>query len=520
MDGRKTIVVVDDIPANLTMVKKALAGVYRVFPVPSSAKLFELLEHVRPDIILLDVLMPEINGYEAAKMLKSNDDYKDIPIIFLTGVIDVYNEIEGFAIGAVDYIHKPFEKELLLKRIKTHLSYLEHQEQLIREKENAQNSARAEREFLSAMSHEIRTPLNAIIGMLTIAKNSDDQDKISECINKAENASNLLMSIINDVLDMSKIEANKLEIAVTDFNMGKMVEEITNVVNIRAEAKNQVFNVIIDDDVPLYIQSDELRLSQVIVNLLTNAVKFTPDEGTITLRIRLFEESGEDITLLIEVQDTGIGISKEQQKRLFSSYVQADEHVARKYGGSGLGLTISKKIVEMLGGDIFIDSDSGRGSKFMFTVKAKKGSKEIDESKIQDSLSPREEKQISLEDYSILIAEDVDINREIVQTYLEPTGLELDFAENGMEAVHLYCTNPGKYAMIFMDVQMPEMDGYEATRQIRAYKSDNAKSIPIIAMTANVFKEDVEKSVDAGMNAHIGKPIDANNMLELIRFFI
>jgi len=393
-------------------------------------------------------------------------------------------------------------------------------------------ASRAKSEFLSNMSHEMRTPMNAIIGMTTIGRNAENIERKDYALDKINDASTHLLGVINDVLDMSKIEANMLELSPIEFNFEKMLQKVIAVVNFRVEEKQQKLTVHIDQNIPTTLIGDDQRLAQVITNLLGNAVKFTDEGGEITLNAHFVGEENDLCTLQVAVTDTGIGISAEQQTRLFSSFQQAESSTTRKFGGTGLGLAISKNIVEMMGGRIWIESELGKGSTFIFTVQLKYLSKPMFPSAIKDVTNEAlnmdqqqlEETHTNIDGMfagrHILLVEDVAINREIVMALLEPTQLEIDCAENGREAVRLFSEAPQKYDMIFMDVQMPEMDGYEATRSIRALDMPNAKTIPIVAMSANVFREDVEKCIRAGMNSHVGKPLEFDEVLNKLHNYL
>jgi two-component system, sensor histidine kinase and response regulator len=532
----KRIIVVDDNPENLIAIKNVLKATYEVYPTITVLNMFKLMKSFQPDLILLDVDMPDINGYEAVKMLKSSDRFKAIPVIFLTSLNDMESELEGLNLGAVDYIHKPFVAPLLLRRIKTHLSLMEQQKVIMERNEEieellelktkeislreeaeleARNASRAKSEFLSHMSHEIRSPLNAVIGMISMAAETDDIQSIKDYLKKAYNAGKHVLGLINDILDMSKIEANKLELAYREFNFEQMLAEIVNEADIRAGEKHQDIAVNVNENVPPVITGDELRLSQIITNLMTNAIKFTPDNGHIKVSAEKLDEQDGEITLRIEVADSGIGISPEQQKKLFTSYNQADNSIAKKFGGTGLGLAISKRLIELMRGEIWIESELTKGSKFIFTIKVGKKTDNTREELSRQNGSC--ESDFDFTKYTILAAEDDEINREIMAAILKKTGVSVDFAENGKRAVNLFQEHPERYNIILMDVHMPEMDGYEATRTIRKSDSSVAKDIRIIALTADVFKEDIQKCLDAGMDGHIGKPIFPNDLYAMLR---
>jgi CheY-like chemotaxis protein len=372
----------------------------------------------------------------------------------------------------------------------------------------------------------MRTPLNAIIGMTTIAKKADTAERKDYCLSRIDSASNHLLGVINDILDMSKIEAGKLELSPAVFDVEKTIRRAVEINTFRIDEKHQVFNFDFDADIPRFLIGDDQRLVQVITNLLSNAVKFTPEGGRVSLSA-FYEgeaeaQSGESsekkyCVIRMEVADSGIGISLEQQAKLFNSFQQADGNTTRKYGGTGLGLAISKRIVELMGGRIWIESEAGKGSAFIFTVKAEVVPE--DEHEIEDDGEEGEE--VEAPDFSrfrALCAEDVDINREITGVLLEPTGMKIDFAANGGEAVEKYAASPEEYDIILMDVQMPDIDGYEATRRIRKIEAEKKlKRVPIIAMSANVFREDVERCLAAGMDDHTGKPLNIGELLAKLK---
>ncbi|MCL2705134.1 MAG: response regulator [Spirochaetaceae bacterium] len=519
-------------------------------------------------------------------------------------------------------------------------------------KSEAESANKSKSSFLANMSHEIRTPMNAIIGMTNIAKTAHSIERKDYALLKIEGASNHLLGIINDVLDMSKIEADKLELFPVSFDFEDMIKKVVNIINFRIVEKHQKFKVYIDEKVPRKLMCDDQRLAQVITNLLSNAVKFTQEHGAVSMNTYLLKEENSACEIKFEITDTGVGISPEQQARMFNPFEQAESSTTRKYGGTGLGLALTKRIVELMGGNISVSSSLGHGSTFSFTIKANKSNEQVDNKYIPpnninsknirilivdddedilqhfvdiamrfsipcdkaasseealkliesgktydicfvdwkmpgmngieltryikkivadepviimissiewqqieaeakgvgiDKFLPKpifpsdfiecinkyfgidllnEEKKDTSEmidrfwGYRVLLVEDVEINREIVIASLEPTLVEIDCAENGVEAVRMFSENPERYNIIFMDLQMPEMDGYQATRAIRALDSKRAKDIPIIAMTANVFKEDVDNCLSTGMNDHIGKPVDFDAVLQTLRKYL
>ena len=399
---------------------------------------------------------------------------------------------------------------------------------LKRSREDAVAASRAKSDFLSNMSHEIRTPMNAIIGMAAIGKNEKDINRKDYAFEKIENASVHLLGVINDILDISKIESGKMELSLINFYFIQMIDRVTSVVTIKMQDRGQIFNVEIDPEIPDVLFGDDQRLAQVITNILSNSTKFTPDGGVIELKAELKDKREDKCVIQVSVKDSGIGISKEAQNRLFSIFEQAEAGTSRKYGGSGLGLAISKQILALMDGEIWVESEPGKGSQFFFTATLGiPDHNHIENEKFGDSekdmMISSDEKNRLISDFSgktVLIVDDVDINLEIAIALLESTNIEMDTAKSGKEAVEAFIANPERYDMILMDMQMPEIDGLQATRMIRALDVPNANEIPIIAMTANVFKEDIKKCIDAGMNAHLGKPIMMEEVMKVLSDYL
>ena len=387
-----------------------------------------------------------------------------------------------------------------------------------RSREEALAASKAKSAFLSNMSHEIRTPMNAIFNMTYIGKREKDPARKDYTFEKIESASTHLLGIINDILDMSKIESGRMELSLVDFSLSQMLDRVTNVSMPRMQARGQNFTMEIDAEIPPILNGDDQRLAQVITNILSNANKFTPEGGDISFNIKLLERQKNRCVIQMVVADSGIGMSQEQQDKIFNVFQQAEVGTSRKFGGSGLGLAISKSILEMMGGNIRVESELGKGSCFIFTFCLGIPDPEASEIHMGDTRSEPagEHGDVDLGGKVILLVDDIEINIEIVVALLEPTTAVIDAVMSGKEAVEAFMANPERYDLILMDVQMPGIDGLEATKMIRDLDTPRASLVPIIAMTANVFKEDVERCLEYGMNDHLGKPIVVKDLIEML----
>jgi len=390
---------------------------------------------------------------------------------------------------------------------------------LIRAKEGAEQASRAKSAFLSQMSHEIRTPMNAIIGMTQIAHRSDDPEKIKACINQIESSSAHLLGLINNVLDMSKIEASKLELSEDTFSLSDDIDVVVAMLSPKFTDKRVSFVLEKEGIINDLIATDVLRLNQTLVNLLSNALKFSDKGGHVTLSISQTATEAESAEYRFDVTDNGIGMTQQEMTQLFSPFVQADSSITRKYGGTGLGLAISKAIVEMMGGSIWVRSEKGEGSTFSFTIKAKlaKPTKER-ETDVPNTRIGKEGEGGDFSALRALIVDDLEINRVVIVELLADTGIKIDQATDGRVAADMFAASPaGYYDLILMDMQMPVLDGVSATKLIRSMERPDAGTVTIVAMTANVFKEDVDQALNAGMNWHIGKPVSYEQLVETIK---
>jgi signal transduction histidine kinase/CheY-like chemotaxis protein len=395
-------------------------------------------------------------------------------------------------------------KNLQITKLKLQKTVRELEEQ----RQKAEAATRSKSEFLANMSHEIRTPMNAILGMSHLALQTDLNDKQRNYIEKIDNSSKNLLYILNDILDFSKIEAGKLTIENIDFDMNEVFTRVRNIVELKAEEKGLKFDIYYDSTQNNIFFGDPLRLSQILINLTNNAIKFT-ERGKVSIKIDLLDTN----SVRISVIDTGIGLSEEQQQKLFQSFSQADGSTTRRYGGTGLGLSISKQLVDLMHGKIWVESELDKGSSFIFDIPLPKGNPQNIITKDQkidtDDIT-------TLQNSNILLVEDNILNQEIVLGLLEQSGIIIDVANNGKEALEKYNTNKEKYELILMDIQMPILDGYETTKEIRKKDSD----IPIVALTANAMKEDIARTKSAGMNAHLNKPIEVNKLNRVLLKYI
>ena len=368
IDKKNTILIVEDEEQYILALTKILRPEYTVYAVKDGRDAILNAEKIQPHVILLDIIMPEMDGFAVMEALKASDKTEHIPIIVISGLSEIGDELKGLSMGAVDYITKPFTQDIVKLRVKNQMKIL-NQMNLIIEKELAEKSSRTKIEFLTNMSHEMLTPMNAIMGMTKIAQMGINPERTVDCLNEIDSASKQLLSLINNLLDISVYNEESIILVDSVFSLNIIFRDIININNARLNNRNHIIIHNIDPSIPMLLIGDEKRLSQVISNLLDNAIKFTPEGGKINLSARMLEECKGAITLQIEVKDSGIGITKEDKENIFKLFEKADNSLTTSHKGSGLGLTISKKIIEMMGGKIHVESEPGKGSIFTFTCK-------------------------------------------------------------------------------------------------------------------------------------------------------
>jgi signal transduction histidine kinase len=662
---RFNILIVDDHEENLVTLENIISNdELNIIRARSGNEALSLMLEYSISLVLLDVNMPDMDGFETAALMRGSERTRGIPIIFITASHRQPSQIfKGYQAGAVDYLYKPLDRQILQNKIRAYIDFFKQKHalelttrqlqktiaELNHAKKVAEEATLAKSSFLAGMSHEIRTPLNGIIGMtdlILMDKNPDDQ--YYEHLTDIKQSSLSLLEIINEILDISKIEADKLEIEQIPFSLREIMEKTVRLLSVKTFQKNLNFYCLHDPGLPDHLTGDPTRIRQILVNLLGNAIKFT-DQGSITLKMEEVHSGNDTCTLRFSVSDTGIGIPSDRIDKLFQSYQQAHASTARQYGGTGLGLTISRKLVELMGGTIGVDSVAGQGSTFSFILPFKVFPSENAAGTATanaDSLSPKalviaerdphtlqvcsflnhlgiktvtisdpvETGNMVIRDFSfiiidysvdfnsllgqilgsqrviskeaspviivmtadksihtlkliqslgiadhlykpvlqndlrrlvgrvlsngqdghgpekqpgddslvmvsdtildILLAEDQPINQKIIVQFLRRKGWKVTVANNGEEAFRKSFEKP--YDLILMDVQMPVMDGFEATGKIREAEENPNRSTPIIALTANAMMGDRERCIDAGMNDYVTKPLDPKLFFETI----
>jgi len=509
------ILIVDDRPENIIALEALLQrNDINLISTTNPNEALRLSWEMDIAIAMVDVQMPEMDGFELVEILKSNPRTKDILIIFVTAISkETKYAVKGLNTGAVDYLYKPLDPFVTSAKVDSFIQFVRnqrevkkknkeleaYQKELIKAKELAEQGKRIKENFLANMSHEIRTPINGIIGIAKLLKNTGLNEEQLEMVNLLQISSDSLLGVINDVLDLSKIESGKFKINRTQTNVVSICNAVVNLLRIPSLEKKLELLTDLDPELPKFILADSLRLNQILMNLIGNAIKFT-NHGTVMLKVQILDRKGNNLQIRFSVSDTGIGIAKEHIEKIFETFEQADEQTTIKFGGTGLGLSIVKNLAKLKGGTLEVQSEEFKGSTFSFTnwYEVLKDTEET-LAIIENPLQP-------FNGVKILVAEDNPINKFLLVKILKSWNIDLDVVENGKDAIDMLKEHD--YNLILMDTFMPIMNGLDAIRLIREGYAAGKENIPIITFSAAVLDTDKETAIAAGANDVISKPFE------------
>ena len=520
-NNKPSILVVDDVAANRLAIKRLLQNVDANMVEASSGNeaLGLAVQQKNLALILLDVQMPEMDGYEVAQFLREEPQTRHIPIIFVTAVYrDEQHMLKGYSSGAVDYISKPIIPEILMSKVQIFLELWQLRADLEHANEIAQAAADAKNQFLSTMSHEIRTPMNGVLGVAELLAATELDNTQQKYVKTILNSGELLLTILNDVLDFTKLEAGKVILEHIPFDLEKVGKEVLQLLTAYGQNTKIQVRIEYDQQTPKQFIGDPARIRQILFNLLGNAIKFT-DKGHVILRCSSKQLNKSNHEVHIEVEDTGKGICIEEQNHLFESFSQANVSINREFGGTGLGLAICQQLTHLMNGQIDVTSILGKGSTFEVKIPLKVAEQQTETEKTANVDKPHQD--LPQFNKHILLVEDTKINQMVAAAMLKKLGTKLTIVDDGQQAIDLWRTQ--HYDLIFIDCNMPNMDGFEATKIIRQYELDMKNEgqqiapIPIVALTANATAENSRQCELAGMNSVTTKPFSLADLVEILK---
>jgi signal transduction histidine kinase len=533
---KNSILIVDDEYINLEILNSILSPDYTIYMTKSGSSAIEMANKYVPDLILLDIIMSDMDGYEVLKKLKKSEKTQNIPVIFITGLTDSEDEEKGLALDAADFIHKPFTAMNVKLRVRYQIQIV-NQFRAINKYAYEAAAAEERGKFFARMSHEMRTPLNAVIGLSEMTlEQSGLSNEVRQNIEKINSSGSSLLALVNDILDISKIDSGKLELTPVEYSVSGMINDIATQNVIRKGDKQIEFVLKIDENIPKRLFGDNMRIKQVLNNFLSNAFKYTM-EGRIELNVKcepsdLQIYGGKAVLLIASIKDTGIGMKSEEIAKLFTDYTQMDVRDNRESEGTGLGLSITKMIVDMMNGSISVESEYGKGS--IFTVKLPQklinsetiGTdtvNELNKNKHNDKTSKNKKQiqRLNMEYAHVLVVDDMLTNIDVAKAMLKPYKMKVDSVTSGQAAIDAIREEKVKYNAIFMDHMMPKMDGIEALQFIREkIGTEYAKTIPIIALTANAITGSEEMFLNSGFQAFVSKPIELSRLDAVLRKWV
>ncbi len=501
-EAKPKILIVDDNENNLFVYHSLLeAYEFDVHEALSGEIAIDIAQNQDLFLILMDVEMPGMNGFETAIRLLDDPNTSHIPIIFITASKNEEYEMKSYACGAADFFMKPIQQEKLQSKISIFLSLHNTQKQLEVEKEKALDAVKAKGEFLANMSHEIRTPMNGIIGTVDLLLDGETTSEQDELLHMASHSGYSLLTIINDILDLSKLEAGMINIEDIEVNLPHIIKDAVSLMEVKANEQGIDLKAQYEDK-NIFHMGDSTRIRQILLNLMSNAIKFT-EKGWVEIKLECEPVDEHLHNVTFKVTDTGIGIPADKLNSIFESFMQADVSTTRKFGGTGLGMTISRSLAGLMNGELSVESEVEKGTCFTFKLPMKVSTNKIHNKKeLRKQLARQYNKKV-------LLAEDNKINTVIIVKVLKKMGLEVDVAVNGEIAVDMY---NDQYDIVLMDMQMPVMDGVEATQQI----IESGGKAPIIALTANAMKEHVDICLKAGMKGLIPKPFKQEELVKVL----